>query len=884
MKNAIKFIYAKELVLLTMLLFTSNLFSQNNCGMVAISEAESNYNIGKFSAAISSLKNCLNQKGFNNNEKVEAYRLLSMSYLAVDSVEKADENIEKLLRLKDNFETDTRDPDQFKLQVKYIRMIMRSNLISSVSKKSEKIELAPATIQIITEEEIMNRGYRDLESLFSDLPGFDVNRTFGLTYSTLFQRGYRSASTTERTLLLVDGVEDNDMWSNSAFISKQFPLSNIKRVEIIYGPASTIYGANAFAGVVNIVTKSEDDFFNNSVEQLLNTKQQNFNINARVGFGTYNTKFYDVTAATRFKDVFWSVTGRIYQSTEHDLSGYADWDGKWNANEFGANRYQNVFSSNYSLATLSQYQALDPSGIYHQVSSDSTKIIPTNYAIFKADSLDQSNYNKDHNGKSHQYSNPTNDYYISSKIRIGDLKLGMQFWNRIEGASSDYVDKYYSVSSDLTNWQVRQSFYYLRYDKNINDRLSISSFSFFRSADFGENSVLTRYFGYANQGLQFSDLLKNKQPYFQPVYFSQQSKQFRSELRTNYIINEKFDFIGGVELRNAMIQGDYVTSLDPEPILTGVAKDSVKGGNNYTIFDLGVFGQFNFQDKARHFNASIGGRLDNNFIREKLGYGSIFNPRISVIYYPGNFIFKLIYAEAFLDASSFNKFSTTSARLINNPSLQPEKARNLEGSVRYAINKTTHIEAAYYFSAYSGTLGTITVDTMGVRTTQFAAIGRARIQGLQIAAESMLTKQLSLYVNVSHSNPKSILSSKVNGSDSLVRIGDISNISANVGLTYKLLKNKLSLHLRGNFVGDKPTGKNTTISRNPNDVIPGYMLLNAAVNFKIIKQLTLQLSGNNLMDKEHFSPGIRSASGIQSSMVPQYRRTFYITLIGNLNY
>ena len=126
-----------------------------------------------------------------------------------------------------------------------------------MSKKAENVLKAPATVIIITEEEIINRGYIDVEQVFHDLPGFDISKGQGANYSNLYQRGYRSIMT-DRTLLLVDGVEQNDLVSDNAQISRQYPLSNIKRIEVIYGPASTMYGANAFVGVVNIVTKTND--------------------------------------------------------------------------------------------------------------------------------------------------------------------------------------------------------------------------------------------------------------------------------------------------------------------------------------------------------------------------------------------------------------------------------------------------------------------------------------------------------------------------------------------------------------------------------------------------------------------------------------------------
>jgi outer membrane receptor protein involved in Fe transport len=482
------------------------------CGLNALNDAESQYNIGKFYESINRLNSCISSKGFTYSEKVQAYRLLSMSYLALDSVERADESIERLLLLKDNFEADTRDPDRFRLQVLFLRQQMRGKLTSSVSKKAESIELAPATIQIITYEDILNRGYTDLEQLFHDLPGFDISRNSGLSYSDMYQRGYRTAANTDRTLLLVDGVEDNEMWSNSAFISRQYALSNIKRVEIIYGPASTIYGANAFLGVINIITKNEEDYFKQERAWNTDEKTSRFGVTGHGGMGSLNTKFGDVTVSGMGRDMFFAVTGRAYQSDEHDLSSFPDWDSKWSADEFGPNRYQNILTQDYTAAREAAYLASDPGRRYFTVNADKTKILPTAAAIFRADSLDQANYKKGYNGIGTQYSDEAKNYYLSAKLRVGDFKFGLEYQKWSEGVAPIYIDKYYAVSKELTHWEVRQQYFYVRYDKSLSERISFSNFSYFRTSDFGKESVVTRFYGFANAGIAFQDLITGRNP------------------------------------------------------------------------------------------------------------------------------------------------------------------------------------------------------------------------------------------------------------------------------------------------------------------------------------------------------------------------------------
>src|SRR6476620_10044810 len=142
-------------------------FAQNSCGAASIDSAEYRYGIGRFNECIAGLNKCLYSKhGFNSDQKVQAYHLLAKCYLAVDSVTKADSVIEELLLLKDNFEPDTRDAERFRNRV----LFTRSNIVSSVSKRSEDIRLAPATIVVIAQEEISQRGYTDLIDILKDIP------------------------------------------------------------------------------------------------------------------------------------------------------------------------------------------------------------------------------------------------------------------------------------------------------------------------------------------------------------------------------------------------------------------------------------------------------------------------------------------------------------------------------------------------------------------------------------------------------------------------------------------------------------------------------------------------------------------------------------------
>ncbi|MCK4532533.1 TonB-dependent receptor [bacterium] len=132
-------------------------------------------------------------------------------------------------------------------------------LVVTAARHEQEIGEAPATINVITAEDIKNSGCLTISDLLRSLPGLDVRNAGTKFY--LAPRGLSNTITgaTNRVLCLVDGRPINTPNHGSFFPDLTLPLVNIKRIEIIKGPGSAIYGANAFAGVINIITKSPED-------------------------------------------------------------------------------------------------------------------------------------------------------------------------------------------------------------------------------------------------------------------------------------------------------------------------------------------------------------------------------------------------------------------------------------------------------------------------------------------------------------------------------------------------------------------------------------------------------------------------------------------------
>ncbi|MCK5305975.1 MAG: TonB-dependent receptor [Candidatus Omnitrophica bacterium] len=110
-------------------------------------------------------------------------------------------------------------------------------------------------IQIIGEEFIKEAPVDSVEDLLRSCQSVDVRRrgTFGVQ-SDISIRG----STFEQVLILINGVKVNDAQTGHHNMDLPVSLSDIERIEVISGPASSAYGANAFSGAVNIITKKPD--------------------------------------------------------------------------------------------------------------------------------------------------------------------------------------------------------------------------------------------------------------------------------------------------------------------------------------------------------------------------------------------------------------------------------------------------------------------------------------------------------------------------------------------------------------------------------------------------------------------------------------------------
>lgn len=126
--------------------------------------------------------------------------------------------------------------------------------VVSASMRPQPLRTAPATLRVITAQQIAERGYLTLDDALRDLPGIDSVHVQG-AYPTIhaFRGSYGDEN--RRMLLLIDGIEENSLNGGFEFGGPAYSLHDVERIEVIWGPASALYGANAFSGIINLITR-----------------------------------------------------------------------------------------------------------------------------------------------------------------------------------------------------------------------------------------------------------------------------------------------------------------------------------------------------------------------------------------------------------------------------------------------------------------------------------------------------------------------------------------------------------------------------------------------------------------------------------------------------
>jgi outer membrane receptor protein involved in Fe transport len=130
--------------------------------------------------------------------------------------------------------------------------------VSIATGKKQSLAKAPAIASVITSEDIEAMGAEDIDAVLETVPGLHVSRSS--TYNSIYTIRGMYSSNNPQVLVLINGIPVNMLsYGNRSIAWGGMPVNAIARIEIIRGPGSALFGSDAFAGVINIITKNKTD-------------------------------------------------------------------------------------------------------------------------------------------------------------------------------------------------------------------------------------------------------------------------------------------------------------------------------------------------------------------------------------------------------------------------------------------------------------------------------------------------------------------------------------------------------------------------------------------------------------------------------------------------
>ena len=283
------------IILLFLCASSLNAIAQESFLRQVYTQAENDYNLGRIEQASTVLLD--NMKAFQGNLRESSIRLLVLCWLGLDETEKAEEWTAKLLAEDPYYTASSQDPQRFIDMVENIKRGLTAT-ITTASSHAESLAEVPVPTTLITEEMIHNCGGQNLqEVLAAYVPGMniiDCNDDINIALRGIY------SNSQEKILIMLNGHRMNSYCTNIASPDFSVSLEKIKQIEVLRGPASSLYGGVALTGVVNIITKHGADLDG---------------VKVKAAIGNYGQMRGDLIFGKRYFDLDLLIWGSIYKNS-----------------------------------------------------------------------------------------------------------------------------------------------------------------------------------------------------------------------------------------------------------------------------------------------------------------------------------------------------------------------------------------------------------------------------------------------------------------------------------------------------------------------------------------------------------------------------------------
>lgn len=711
--------------------------------------------------------------------------------------------------------------------------------ITTASRSSQSIKDTPTSTYVITKDEIQNNNYRSLSDALKNAPSVFATKTstgfFGEQFSVRTLGGWYAK-------VLMNGIPYYPTGMQYPVSNEDINLKNVERIEIIYGPASALYGADAVAGVINIITMNPDK---NTARGEIVVGEKGYTYGNAYGYANF------LEDANKIKLGLYANYSK--QNDINNKKGYE--------NLYSKSNTYNISSIDPALLTLFPSTTPDYTGqktpakasvvgaeiryrdiklSYDRRDKENTFDISGNPYIYMYD--ENAKMKDSYTRWALQHELQMKDFELTSNVSY--LKYRMKpdsGFKTIFAAAPTYMQYSYAAHDDI-NWEEVLNYTFLEKFK------ATAGFSYTYSGSFAENLGL-----YA--------------PFDESKY-----KPFATSIDMSDPIFGKF----GLEPKKYNNKGGFVQlayNSDKINALAGVRYDKQSSYGSTTNPRIA------FQYKINE-DTSI-----------RTSYAKAFKaptPDLTDISSG---------AKAVLGTAPLT-FTRPLYLIVPNDALQPEKLSSLEFGARHAFAKNIAFEAVYTYNTLTNCLQSAMapLDTVkypgviqpGIPVTSINAAFGSNVLHYEnsdklktqthIADLILRTQKLIPAIDLGADlfYTRTITRFTLPNGNVLKKKGYAANSFGKLNIHAKPI-DSLYLAFNNTFTG-KFIGKVTLDQiQSPQAEAPGYLVSDLIANYEIVKGLGIHLEVQNLFDKKYYGllPTI-----FEMEQVPQARRTIY----GGINY
>lgn len=543
--------------------------------------------------------------------------------------------------------------------------------IVSASRSAKSMVDIPVTVYVITHDEIIKNGYVTLIDVLKSVPGMKISQPHSAELGEAFlQMGLLGNSYTK---ILINNIPIKPSVVIGMPIAAQLPIRQAERIEIVFGPASAVYGADAASGVINIITKNPEDGFYALADM-------------EFGTGAYNYGNFMIGGKT----------GKNKNVLEYNIYGSKLNHGNMNI----YHEKDRVYSPwHYFQQTQSNFKYQDESGNVFEIEPmDITDEIIANSGY----SLEEiSHFMRNYQGELHKpaFSKiPQESDLIGIEMKYRGIRFSYNHLKRRTHSSIGLTSMLYSYNNP-------NNFY-----GEAIDRLTLDIGYQFKKLSSNTSFTYLKY--------RMDEASTRGVNYFEgydEVYVYSASDDFLAEHNITYTPFDKLEIIGGASYQysgNLPSTNESIWIFNP---------GNYKSFKKNEIPDDPIFGQFGynpilFSTYGAYLQADFsfwkisliaGTRYDNNSI-----YGESISPRYALLFkFSKKFAMRLSLTNAYKAPSSsliYNSIAVPeqinennmrlSYQLIPNPSLKPEKINGIELGMRYFFGTNSFVDIVFFNS------------------------------------------------------------------------------------------------------------------------------------------------------------------------------------------